>query len=76
MSEVMCYVRHARQLRQPGQSDAVCSRGIRAWFKHHQLDFTKFLVEGIPASAVENLDAYGKQVATLARREADMKGRL
>ena len=49
----MAKIEHARALR-------YCSRGMRAFFEHHGLDYLTFVREGYP---VEVLEATGDQMA-------------
>jgi hypothetical protein len=57
-----------RHMRQAGY----CSRGCRAFFARHGLDWTGFLKGGIEAGALEATgDAMAVNVAGIARREAD-----
>lgn len=45
-----------------------CSRGVRDFFKRHDLDYSDFLKNGIPASTLEATgDAMAKAVAEVAR---------
>lgn len=45
-----------------------CSRGVRDFFKRHELDYSDFLKNGIPASTLEATgDAMAKAVAEVAR---------
>lgn len=49
-----------------------CSRGARQWFARHGLDFNEFITKGYPVEVIENTgDALGKQVAALARLDAE-----
>lgn len=49
----------------------MCTRGARAWFEHHKLNYTEFLLHGMPASVIEQTgDAMGIQVAKIARDAA------
>jgi hypothetical protein len=64
MSEIMVTMRHIRQCK-------MCSRGARAFFERHGLDWAAFLKGGVPAEALESTgDAMAKQVAQAARKEA------
>ena len=46
----------------------MCSRGPRAFFKRHGLDWNRFLEEGIPAEELEATgDALAMQVVEVAR---------
>lgn len=41
-----------------------CTRGIRAWFKHHEFNYGDFIDNGIPASKLEGTgDSFGVRVA-------------
>jgi hypothetical protein len=55
-----------RHMRQAGY----CSRGVRAFFERHALDWSAFLKGGIPAAALEATgDAMAARVAKLARED-------
>lgn len=57
-------MRHVRQM-------GFCSRKIRDWFQVQNLDYTKFLQEGIDVEIVEATgDAVAIMIAKLARDEA------
>jgi len=57
-------MRHVRQAR-------MCSRGARAFFARHGLDYSRFLREGLPAEDIRATgDAMAITVAELAEREA------
>ncbi|WP_207950788.1 hypothetical protein [Marinobacter sp. JSM 1782161] len=46
----------------------MCSRGTRAFFRRHDMDWDKFLREGLPASEFERTgDAMALQVVEVAR---------
>lgn len=62
MSElVLVKMEHIRAAR-------MCSRGARAFFQRHGLDWQKFLKDGLPAEVLEATgDAMALQVAELAR---------
>lgn len=50
----------------------LCSRGARAWFARHNLDFRDFLTKGLPISQIDALnDALGNKVAAAARDDAE-----
>lgn len=54
----MCHIRAAK----------MCSRGARAFFERHGLDWSKFLSEGLPVEQIEATgDAMALQVAKVAR---------
>ncbi len=54
----MLHVRHA----------GMCSRGARAFFERHGLDWTKFLKDGLDAEIIEATeDAMALQVVEVAR---------
>lgn len=58
---VIVRMRHVRMATQ-------CSRGARAWFKRHGLDWTRFLREGIAAEQLEATgDAMAMKVCEVAR---------
>ncbi len=45
-----------------------CSRGVREWFRLHDLDYGKFLQEGIPAQTLlETGDEMAKAAVEVAR---------
>lgn len=45
-----------------------CSRGARAFFERHGLDFNDFLINGIPVEKLEATgDAMAKRVCEVAR---------
>lgn len=63
MSEIRATMKHIRQCR-------MCSRGTRAFFEKHGLDWSEFLRTGVPAETLEQTgDAMAKQVADAARAE-------
>ena len=63
MSDVMVTMKHIRQCK-------MCSRGARAFFERHGLDWSEFLRVGVPVEALEQTgDAMAKQVADAARAE-------
>lgn len=46
----------------------MCSRGARAFFEKHNLDWQKFLDEGLPVAVIEATgDAMALQVAKVAK---------
>ena len=50
----------------------LCSRGTRAWFDRHSLDFNHFLDKGYPVEIIEQTnDELGLRVAAIARKEAE-----
>ena len=58
----MCHIRKA----------VMCSRGSRAFFKKHGLDWSTFLKEGIPAEELEATgDAMAIKVCKVAREWAE-----
>ena len=65
MSEIRATMKHIRACR-------MCSRGARAWFDRHGLDWTEFLKQGVPVEALEQTgDAMAIQVAAAARAEQE-----
>lgn len=63
MSEIRATMKHIRQCR-------MCSRGARAFFERHGLDWNDFLKRGVLVEALEATgDAMAKQVAQAAREE-------
>lgn len=65
MSVIIVNMRHVR-------SANLCSRGTRAWFERHNLDFNTFLSKGYPVETIEATnDELGLRVAAIARKEAE-----
>lgn len=65
MSEIKVTMRHIRQCK-------MCSRGTRAFFTKHGLDWSEFLRTGVPVEALEQTgDAMALQVAATARAEQE-----
>jgi len=65
MSEVRVTMRHVRQCK-------MCSRGARAFFDRHGLDWTEFLRAGLPVEVIEQTgDAMALQVAAAVRTEQE-----
>lgn len=65
MSRVKFTMRHIRQCK-------MCSRGARAFFDRHGLDWSEFLRAGLPVEALEQTgDAMAMQVAAAARAEQE-----
>lgn len=63
MSEVKVTMRHVRQA-------TMCSRGVRAFFQRHGLDWDAFLREGLDAKVVRATgDAMALRVAEIAEAE-------
>jgi len=63
VSEVIVQMRHIRAAK-------MCSSGTRAFFKRHEMDWNKFLAEGLPASEFERTgDAMALHVVEVARGE-------
>ena len=61
MTTVIVTMRHIRQAR-------MCSRGTRAFFARHGLDWSQFLSEGLPAEKFEATgDAMALRVVEVAR---------
>ncbi len=59
--QVMVKMEHVRAAR-------MCSRGARAFFVRHKLDWERFLAEGLPVEQIEATgDAMAIQVAEVAR---------
>ena len=62
---VVVTMKHIRQCR-------MCSRGTRAFFAKHGLDWSEFLRAGLPVEALEQTgDAMALQVAATARAEQE-----
>jgi hypothetical protein len=67
ISDPMVYTRHLRQAR-------YCVRVARLWAVQNDLDFDKFVREGVRASELEATgDALGIKLARIARDEAAAK---
>jgi hypothetical protein len=65
MSEIRVTMKHIRQCR-------MCSRGARAFFERHGLNWSEFLRAGVPAEDLEQTgDAMALQVAAAARTEKE-----
>lgn len=65
MSEIRATMRHIRQCR-------MCSRGTRAFFIKHGLDWSEFLRSGVPVEDLEQTgDTMAIQVAQAARAEQE-----
>lgn len=65
MSGIRATMKHIRQCK-------MCSRGTRAFFAKHRLDWTGFLKQGVPVEALEQTgDAMAMQVAAAARAEQE-----
>ena len=65
MTEIRANMRHVRQCK-------MCSRGARAWFERHGLDWSEFLRAGLPVETLEQTgDAMALQVAAAARAEQE-----
>ena len=63
MTDVIVTITHARR-------DQLCSRGLREFFQQHDLDWSAFLREGIPASALlATGDAMAERVVRIAEQE-------
>lgn len=63
MSVTIC-MRHVR-------GAGMCSRGTRAFFERHGLDYGEFLQNGLPVEAFDGIDdAMLQQVVEVAMREA------
>lgn len=61
MTNVIVTMKHVRQAK-------MCSRGARAFFQRHDLDWRMFLREGLPAETVEKTgDAMALRVVEVAR---------
>lgn len=60
-NEVIVNMSHVRQCK-------MCSRGARTFFERHNLDWNKFLEEGLPVSIIEATgDAMALEVAKVAK---------
>lgn len=65
MTEVKVTMRHVRQCK-------MCSRGARAFFARHGLDWSEFLSGGLPVEDLEKTgDAMAMQVVATARAEQE-----
>lgn len=48
---------------------AFCSTGARLWFARHNLDWTQFLLHGLPAAVFETIgDAFALEIVAQAKR--------
>lgn len=73
MSNIIVRMEHVRLPRDKGGC-GLCTRGTKAWFDRHNLDFRKFLAEGYPVEVIESKnDALGNRVAAAARKAAEVK---
>lgn len=64
MTDATVTLEHCRRL-------GYCSRGLRAFFARHSLDWSAFRDAGLPASTIEATgDAMAIEAARLARAEA------
>ena len=60
MTEVIVTMRHVRQAK-------MCSRGARAFFIRHNLDWQTFIKQGLPASTIASTgDAMALKVVEVA----------
>ena len=65
MSDARVTMRHIRQCK-------MCSRGARAFFERHGLDWSEFLRSGIPVDELEQTgDAMALQVSAAARADQE-----
>ena len=65
MSEIRVTMRHVRKCK-------MCSRGARAFFGRHGLDWSEFLRAGLPVDVIEQTgDAMALQAAAAARAEQE-----
>lgn len=61
LEPLLVNMRHVRQAK-------MCSRGARAFFERHNLDWQKFLEEGLPVEQIEATgDAMALEVAKVAK---------
>lgn len=61
MTKVLVKMEHVR-------ASKMCSRGARAFFQRHNLDWNTFIREGLPIEQIEATgDAMALQVAEVAR---------
>lgn len=50
----------------------LCANGGRAWFAKYDLSWQTFIEDGYPVETIEGTgDAFGLQVAAIARQEAE-----
>ncbi len=64
MSAPIVTLEHCRRL-------GYCSRGLRAFFARHRLDWDAFRASGLPAESIEATgDAMAIEAASLARSES------
>lgn len=63
MNDAIVNIHHVR-------AHKLCIRGVRLWFKNHNLDFQHFLKHGYPAAQIESTgDHFALQVVQTARAE-------
>lgn len=64
MTELRCFPRHLR-------SNSICMAGGRAWFKQHNIDWSRFVIEGVDAEVLRATgDPFAMKVVESAEREA------
>lgn len=65
MSDVIVKPKHVR-------AAALCTKGARAWFKDNNLDWSRFVIEGLPASVLlATGDPLAARAVAKAQEEAD-----
>lgn len=68
--EIRVHMRHVRN--PPPYGAKLCASGCKRWFESRDMDFRRFLDEGIPISVLVALDdAIANKVIEAARREAE-----
>lgn len=62
---MIVYARHIRAAK-------LCTRGARAWFEKHNINWTEFLSKGVPANVLlATGDSLAKRVVDQAESEAN-----
>jgi hypothetical protein len=70
MSEIRVHMRHARAAKITGRG-VLCAPSVRLWFEQHELDYRRFLRDGLPVEDVEATgDAFALRACALAREES------
>lgn len=67
---------HCRQIMRPN-GKGLCARGMRAFAKRHDIDYLKFVQEGIDAEVLEATNnAFAQKAVEIARaEEAENRGK-
>lgn len=65
---ILVQMRHCRAVN--GLQGGSCSRGIRLWATRHNINYTKFLQDGLAVEVLEATgDAFALEACRLARAE-------